>query len=324
MLARASLAARTLHARTLPYQQLARIDKPIGTYLLYLPCTWSILLAGAIHPELYPVTTTAGTLAMCTVNDLWDRDFDKKVERTKTRPLAAGTVTVPQAVAFLGVQLAGGAAVLSALNWNSILLGSSSLVLVALYPAMKRITYYPQFILGLTFNWGALVGYTAMTNTLPLDLILPMYGAGVCWTLVYDTLYAHQDKKDDVAVGVKSTALAFADRTKPILTGLSVLAGAGLVGTGVVGGLGPAYFAGAAGAVGNMVYVTWKARLDDPASCGWAFRASKWAGVFLAAGLAVEYGLKVAALEDEDHLDSKKTRRRRLFERLLKLTVKDE
>ncbi|KAI9150905.1 Para-hydroxybenzoate--polyprenyltransferase, mitochondrial precursor (PHB:polyprenyltransferase) [Blastocladiella emersonii ATCC 22665] len=307
-------AATAVHRRTLPYQQLARLDKPAGTYLLYLPCTWSILMAANQTGHLLPALATAKMLALfgtgafvmrgagCTINDLWDRDFDKRVERTKDRPLASGAVTVPQAVGFLGVQLSAGLAVLTQLNLTSIALGASSLVLVAAYPAMKRITYYPQFVLGLTFNWGALLGFTAMTETLPLAQALPLYGAGVCWTLVYDTLYAHQDKADDVHVGVKSTALAFGEQgTKPILTALAVASGGLLCASGVAAGVGPAYFAGAAAGVGNMLYTTWKADLANPASCGWAFRKSAWAGVFVAGGLAVDYAWRLMHAEaDQD------------------------
>ncbi|KAJ3364973.1 Para-hydroxybenzoate--polyprenyltransferase, mitochondrial precursor (PHB:polyprenyltransferase) [Allomyces javanicus] len=306
-----SLAARLraswthLRQRTRPYEQLARIDKPAGTYLLYLPCTWSILMAASSTAIPASPVLTAKMLALfgtgafimrgagCTINDLWDRDFDRQVERTKDRPLASGAVSVPQAVAFLAVQCSAGLAVLTQLNWTSIGLGASSLAFVVSYPLMKRITYYPQLVLGLTFNWGALLGFTAMTNTLPLDQALPLYGGGIAWTLVYDTLYAHQDKRDDIQVGVKSTALAFADRTKPILTGLALTSGGLFALSGASAGLGVPYVMGVTAATTNMLYLTWTANLDDPASCGRAFRLSSWGGVFLAMGLSVEYARRL-------------------------------
>ncbi|KAG8759560.1 Para-hydroxybenzoate--polyprenyltransferase, mitochondrial precursor (PHB:polyprenyltransferase) [Serendipita sp. 396] len=178
--------------------------------------------------------------AGCTINDLWDRNLDKGVERTRSRPLASGALTVPQAVGFLGLQLAGGLAVLTQLNWYSIQLGASSLLFVGTYPLMKRITYWPQFVLGLTFNWGALLGWSAVTGVVDWSVCAPLYASGVLWTLVYDTAYAHQDKSDDALVGIKSTALLFGENTKPVL--LAFLLGscllAGVAGLGNQQGVG--------------------------------------------------------------------------------------
>lgn len=229
-----------------PYLHLARVDKQVGTMLLMWPCVWSVALATPMGqlPSLILLSKFAiGAFVMrgagCTINDLWDRDFDKYVERTKARPLAAGDITVPQALGFLCAQLSCGLGVLLSLNAESIVLGMASMPLVVCYPLMKRFTNWPQLVLGLTFNWGALVGWTAaagsnvsiltmvregmtdsstLTGTaesliatavnsasnLPaglLDHALPLYAAGVCWTLVYDTLYGYQDRKDDKTIG---------------------------------------------------------------------------------------------------------------------------
>lgn len=161
--------------------------------------------------------------AGCTVNDMWDRDFDAHVARTKSRPLASGDVTMRQALGFLALQLSLSLLILLQLNVYSIVLGASSLVIVATYPGMKRVTYWPQFVLGLAFNWGALLGYAAVKGACDWSVVLPLYAAGICWTIVYDTIYAHQDKTDDVLVGVKSTALLFGEKgTVPALAGFAV------------------------------------------------------------------------------------------------------
>ncbi|KAI8808263.1 UbiA prenyltransferase family-domain-containing protein [Cladochytrium replicatum] len=223
--------ARSLISRIRPFMELARADKPVATLMLYLPCTWSILMATYHSPtDVIPLVEAARMLALfgagafvmrgagCTINDIWDMDIDKKVERTRTRPLASGAITPFQALVFLGGQLSVGLAVLMQLNTYSILLGASSLAVVVIYPLMKRITYWPQAVLGLAFNWGALLGWSAMLGSLYNPVTLPLYLSGVCWTLVYDTIYALQDKPDDVKVGVKSTAIRFGSRTREWLS----------------------------------------------------------------------------------------------------------
>lgn len=214
-----------------PYLQLSRIDKPIGTWLLFWPCAWSIVLAShtmglaASTPIFYTLLFAVGALVMrgagCTINDMWDAKMDRMVERTKDRPLAAGDVTQFQALCFLGIQLSAGLAVLVNLNLYSILLGASSLSVVVLYPLMKRLTYWPQLVLGFAFNWGAMLGWSAVAGMVNWPVVLPLYVGSIFWTLIYDTIYAHQDKNDDVKAGVKSTALLFADRTKPVLSAFS-------------------------------------------------------------------------------------------------------
>eukprot|EP00124_Ichthyophonus_hoferi_P004619 Ihof_evm2s531 gene=Ihof_evmTU2s531 len=209
-----------------PYLKLARVDKPIGTWLLYWPGAWSIAMAAA--PGTLPnmgilAIFGVGALVMrgagCTINDMWDRKIDQQVDRTRTRPLAANQISMKAAWAFLASQLTVGLGILCTLNPYSIALGASSMGLVVTYPLAKRFTWWPQMVLGLTFNWGALLGWAAVQGSCDWSVVLPLYLAGVNWTLVYDTIYAHQDKKDDVMVGVKSTALRFGDNSKIWLTG---------------------------------------------------------------------------------------------------------
>ncbi|XP_077247109.1 polyprenyltransferase 1 isoform X2 [Tasmannia lanceolata] len=213
-----------------PYARLARLDRPIGTWLLAWPCMWSITLAAAPGslPDLKMLSLFGcGALLLrgagCTVNDLLDRDIDTKVERTKSRPVASGVLTPFQGLSFLGFQLLLGLGILLQLNNYSRVLGASSLLLVFSYPLMKRLTFWPQAYLGLTFNWGALLGWSAVKGSLDPAIVFPLYISGVCWTLVYDTIYAHQDKEDDLKVGVKSTALRFGDLTKNWISGFGIV-----------------------------------------------------------------------------------------------------
>ena len=204
-----------------PYLRLARIDRPIGTWLLVLPCWWSVALAMPSWPDVRLIALFAvGALIMrgggCTLNDIVDRDIDGRVARTATRPIPSGAVSVRKAVVFLGLQLLAGLAVLTQLNGFAIALGAGALPLIAVYPFMKRITYWPQLVLGLVFNWGALLGWAAVRGELGAPA-LALYGAGVLWTLGYDTIYAHQDKEYDSLLGLKSTALKLGDATRPWL-----------------------------------------------------------------------------------------------------------
>ncbi|MEM9682336.1 MAG: 4-hydroxybenzoate octaprenyltransferase [Pseudomonadota bacterium] len=219
-----------------PYLRLARVDRPIGTWLLLIPCWWGLALATAsvLGPDpmdalLYAVLFAIGAFVMrgagCTWNDILDRDFDARVARTAERPIPSGAVSLWQAYAFLGLQLLIGLGVLLFFNGFTILLAISSLLLVALYPLMKRITYWPQAFLGLTFNWGALVGWAAVTADLQTPPLL-LYAAAVFWTVGYDTIYAHQDKEDDILIGVKSSAIRLGERTKPwlwVFYGIAIL-----------------------------------------------------------------------------------------------------
>lgn len=223
-----------------PYIRLMRMDRPIGTYLLFWPCGWSIALSSSAGcwPDFYMLGLFAtGALIMrgagCTINDLWDRDIDRQVERTRNRPLASGEISQLDAIVFLSAQLSLGLLVLVQLNWESILLGASSLGLVIAYPLMKRVTYWPQLVLGMAFNWGALLGWCATQGAVNWSACLPLYLSGVCWTIIYDTIYAHQDKKDDLQIGVKSTALRFGENTKLWLSGFTAAMLTGLTTAGL-------------------------------------------------------------------------------------------
>ncbi|WP_240002597.1 4-hydroxybenzoate octaprenyltransferase [Oleisolibacter albus] len=211
-----------------PYALLARLDRPIGTWLLLFPCWWSIALAApAGHwPDLRLMALFAlGAVVMrgagCTVNDILDRKLDAQVERTRVRPIPSGAVTTTQALAFLLAQLLVGLMILLQLNPVSIVLGAASLLLVFTYPLMKRITWWPQAFLGLTFNWGALLGWAAVRGSVELPALL-LYAGGILWTLGYDTIYAHQDKEDDARIGVRSTARLFGDSSKRWVGGFYV------------------------------------------------------------------------------------------------------
>lgn len=211
-----------------PYARLMRLDRPIGFWLLLIPGWWSITLAGRGEPNTtLMILFLAGAVLMrgagCTLNDIVDRDYDAKVARTRTRPIPAGEIGVRAAFVFLAVQLAGGLAILLQFNWYAIAAGASSLILIAIYPFMKRITYWPQAWLGLTFNWGALLGWAAARGTIETDALL-LYAGCFFWTLGYDTIYAHQDKDDDALIGVKSSALALGHATRPFVAACYALA----------------------------------------------------------------------------------------------------
>ena len=201
-----------------PYFRLARLDQPIGIWLLLLPCWWSAALATPGWPNFLDSAVFAlGAIVMraagCVINDIVDRDLDRKVTRTFKRPIAANEISVFQAMLFLAFLLALGLLVLIQFNRFTIWVGASSLFLVFLYPFMKRITFWPQAFLGLTFNWGALLGWASVRGDLGTTPII-LYLAGFFWTIGYDTIYAHQDKTDDILIGVKSTALKFGAKTK--------------------------------------------------------------------------------------------------------------
>lgn len=205
-----------------PYLRLMRLDKPVGIWLLFYPCAWSLALASGGFIDIWKLLLFAvGAVLMrsagCIVNDIADREFDAQVERTKTRPLASGELSVKQAVFLLIILLAASLGVAISLGWQVIFWSALSLPLVAIYPLMKRFTWWPQLFLGLTFNWGALMGWAAVRGVVELPAIL-LYIGGICWTLGYDTIYAHQDKADDVKIGIKSSALQLGENTKAFVS----------------------------------------------------------------------------------------------------------
>jgi 4-hydroxybenzoate polyprenyltransferase len=281
-------------ARLRPWMRLARLDRPIGTWLLLLPCWWSMALATSAGPApawpslLYILLFGLGAVVMrgagCTWNDITDRDYDAKVARTADRPIPSGAVSVRGALAFLVLQLLVGLAILVSFNSFAIAVGAASLLLVFPYPFMKRITWWPQAWLGLTFNWGALVGWAAVAESLsPAPLL--MYAAGFFWTLGYDTIYAHQDKEDDALVGVKSSARRLGERTRPFLFlfyGITVLL---LGAAGWAAGMSWPYYAGLALAAAQLAWQAAAVDTDSPQDCLAKFKSNKWFGLILLAGI---------------------------------------
>jgi 4-hydroxybenzoate polyprenyltransferase len=272
-----------------PYAHLARWDRPIGTWLLLFPGWWGIALAGQGWPDpLLLVLFAIGAVAMrgagCTLNDIADREYDGQVARTRLRPLPSGRVTVMQAVLFMAAQLAVGAAVLFSLRPLCWVLGLAVLGLIGSYPFMKRITYWPQLFLGLNFNWGALLGWAAVADGLAGPAVL-LYAGGIFWTLGYDTIYAHQDKEDDARIGVKSSALALGERTRPFLFAFYAAAVA-LWGTaGHVAGLGALFWVGLAGAALQLGWQAVQVDMDEPGDCLAKFRSNRLVGWLLLAGI---------------------------------------
>ena len=220
-------------AATRPYLRLSRADRPIGTWLLLIPCLWGLGLAIASDPNGYKLWDAwiafgcaLGAFLMrgagCTWNDLTDRHIDASVARTKSRPLPSGQVTPRQAAIWMVAQALAAAAILFTYNGMAVMLGIASLALVAIYPFAKRFTWWPQVFLGLAFNWGALFAWSAHSGSLALPAVL-LYAAGIAWTLFYDTIYAYQDVDDDALIGVKSTARLFGDNARPWLRGFAFL-----------------------------------------------------------------------------------------------------
>src|SRR5579871_2843581 len=277
----------------LPYLLLARLDRPIGAWLLFLPGLWGILLAEPAPYEairlilLFAIGSLVMRSAGCVVNDLWDRDIDRLVARTAGRPLASGMLRPRHALVFLATLLLAGLGILLQLNWLAQVLGAASLVLVALYPLAKRITWWPQLMMGFTFGFGAPLGYAAAAGRLDAAWAV-LYGAAILWDLGFDTIYAHQDREDDALVGVRSTARLFGERTAPFLaacyTGTVLL----LALSGWLAGLGGWFYPALllpAVLLGRQVVVL---DINDPALCLRLFRANREAG--LAVGLAILLG----------------------------------
>jgi 4-hydroxybenzoate polyprenyltransferase len=285
-----------------PYLRLARLDRPIGSWLLLLPCWWSAALASALARDvsrlpLIIALFLAGAFAMrgagCTWNDITDRDLDAKVERTRSRPIPAGQVSVRQALAFLAAQALIGLAVLLQFNRFAVVTGIASLVIVVVYPFMKRITWWPQVVLGLAFSWGALMGFAVVLGRIGAPAVF-LYAGSIAWVIGYDTIYAHQDTEDDALIGVKSTARLFGAQThRALIVFYSlavVLIGAALALSGV--GL-----AGWIGLVAFAAHLSWQiARLDisDPARCLRIFQSNRDAGLLLFAGLLADALMRAA------------------------------
>lgn len=285
-----------------PYLRLSRADRPIGTWLLLAPCFWGIGLAAMVDgPRLWDlwlvVSCAVGAFLMrgagCTWNDLADRDIDAQVARTRSRPLPSGQVTARAAVIWMLAQALVAAMILFTYNWLSVGLGVASLALVMIYPFAKRFTWWPQVFLGLAFNWGAILAYAAHAGRVDLSAIL-LYGAGIFWTLYYDTIYAHQDREDDAMIGVKSTARLFGDQTRVWLRGFVIAALISLLLAVVLLPIREfqlvPFFGAILGIWAFGWHLTWQMRrlnLDDPSSCLVIFRANRDAGLLLGLFFAI-------------------------------------
>jgi 4-hydroxybenzoate polyprenyltransferase len=279
-----------------PYLRLARLDRPIGSWLLLMPCWWSVALATIAARETWPnlwhlLLFFVGAFAMrgagCTWNDIVDRDLDGRVERTRSRPIPSGQVTLRAAAMFLVVQALIGLAVLLQFNRFAVGMGIASLAIVAVYPFMKRITYWPQIVLGLAFSWGALMGWAAAFGRLDWPALL-LYAGAISWVIHYDTIYAHQDREDDALVGLKSTALLFGARTKPML----ILFSAGAVLLIAMAGwrveAGAVFYLGLLAFAAHLAWQIWRIEISDPALCLKLFKSNRDAGLILFAGMLLD------------------------------------
>ena len=280
-------------AWTRPYLKLGRFDRPVGSWLLLFPCWWSQTLAelnqGASFPNVwYLALFLIGAFVMrgagCTWNDIVDRNYDARVARTALRPIPSGQVSVSQALVF-GILLSlAGLAILLQFNRFTIWLAIGSLGLITIYPFTKRFTYWPQMVLGLTFKWGALVGWAAVQGRLGWPS-LALYAGCVLWTIGYDTIYAHQDKDDDAILGLKSTALRFGDRTQPWL--IIFFSGAALL-WAIAGLLAGAHHIFFLGLLGIAIHFSWQVGtldIEDSANCLIRFRANRFVGWIMLAGI---------------------------------------
>ncbi|WP_108835593.1 4-hydroxybenzoate octaprenyltransferase [Tateyamaria sp. Alg231-49] len=282
-------------ASTRPYLRLSRADRPIGTWLLLLPCWWGLALA-IIHDQQMgwqdawiAIGCAAGAWLMrgagCTWNDITDRDFDGQVERTRSRPIPAGQVSVKGAVVWMCVQSLLAFGILLTFYVNAILLGILALLPVAIYPFAKRFTWWPQVFLGLAFNWGALLAWTAHTGALEAPAVV-LYLAGIAWTLFYDTIYAHQDTEDDALIGVKSTARLFGEQTAAWLRRF-LMATVGLMGIAVIfAAIDDASVMAMVLALGGPWamgwHMAWQLRgldIENPAKCLQLFRSNRDTGI---------------------------------------------
>ena len=296
----------TAPAWSRPYLRLSRADRPIGTWLLLIPCWWGLVLAMLQDGQyrwgdlwIFVGCAMSAWLmrgAGCTWNDITDRDFDAQVERTRSRPIPSGQVSARQAAVWMVLQALVAFAILLTFNRNAILLGILSLLPVAVYPFAKRFTWWPQVFLGLAFNWGALLAWTAHSGSLAAPAVI-LYAAGIAWTLFYDTIYAHQDTEDDALIGVKSTARLFAEDTPQWLKRFLVatVSGLGLALIAAMVGFNAsplALLVALTGPVAMGWHMVWQMRLlklDDPDRLLMLFRANRDTGLipllFFAAAL---------------------------------------
>ncbi|KAL4801292.1 UbiA prenyltransferase family-domain-containing protein [Aspergillus unguis] len=306
-----------------PYAELVRLDKPAGTYYLFFPCAFSTLLAATMAPAASPfqvIGTTglffAGALIMrgagCAINDLWDRNLDPHVQRTKFRPIARGAISPRNALIFTASQLLAGLGILLQFPFQCLYYGVPSLLLVGSYPLAKRVTYYPQAVLGLTFSWGAIMGFPALGVDLishPNALMAAgaLYASCVSWTILYDMIYAHMDIRDDIAAGIKSIALRHEHNTKAVLSGLATVQVALLAAAGVAAGAGPIFFAGSCGSAAlTLGIMIRRVQLKSTQSCWWWFKnGCLLTGGGISLGMLLEYLVQLSgAYGTDDNLAS--------------------
>jgi len=278
-----------------PYLRLARLDRPIGSWLLLMPCWWSVGLAG-MHNDRFPslwhiLLFFIGAFAMrgagCTWNDLVDRDLDGRVERTRSRPIPSGQVTVAQATMFMVAQALVGFLVLIQFNRFTVATGIASLLVVVIYPFMKRITYWPQIFLGLAFSWGALMGWPAAFGRLDWPAIV-LYAGSILWVIGYDTIYAHQDRDDDLLIGIKSTALLFGERTPTMLANFYAAATVLIAAAGFMAGGGIIFAVGIVAFAAHLAWQVSRLDIDDPAHCLVLFKSNRDAGLILFAAMLLD------------------------------------
>jgi len=284
-----------------PYLRMIRADRPIGTWLLLWPCWWSTALAavaaGDSVPNLWYLALFAvGAFAMrgagCVYNDIVDKDVDAAVARTRSRPLPSGQVSVTAAKAFMLALSLTGFLVLIQFNPFTIVLGIASLGIVAIYPFMKRITHWPQAVLGLAFSWGALMGWAAVFGRLDFAPLL-LYAACMAWTIGFDTIYAHQDKEDDALIGLKSTALKFGERTKPWLVLFYALTIAGIAAAGLLAGAGPVFLAGLTVGAAHLGWQIATLDVNDGDNCLKRFRSNRNFGAIIFIALVAEAAVRL-------------------------------
>ena len=293
---------RRAPAWLLPYLRLARADRPIGFFLLALPCFWGVALAGRSVDAPYPdplllLLFAVGAIAMrgagCIYNDIVDRDIDAQVARTQSRPLPSGQVSVTAAVIFMLTLCLAGLAVLLSLNSFSIWLGLGVIPIVALYPFMKRISHWPQAVLGLAFNWGALMGWAAVLGGLGAAPLL-LYAGAVGWTIGYDTIYAHQDREDDALIGMKSTALRFGSSTKTWLSIFYAFAWSAMLMAGLLAGAGAAFAMIMGAAFAQLAWQVATLDINDADNCRARFRSNRDFGLIVFLALALDMALAAA------------------------------
>jgi len=277
-----------------PYARLARWDRPIGIWLLLFPCWWSLAMAWdgmraslpdlAVQFVLFAIGAIAMRGAGCTWNDILDRDFDAKVERTRMRPLPAGEISVRAAMIFLVAQSLIGLAILLSFPLFAIVVGAASLLVVAIYPLMKRLTDWPQVVLGFAFNWGALLGWAVLRGEIGWPAVA-LYAGGIAWTLVYDTIYAMQDQRDDAIVGVRSTARRFAGSPVLWLSFFAIVSVLLFVLAISLAGLGWLAWLGLAAVAAHLIWQIATLKRDDPADCLAKFQSNRLVGWLLLLGL---------------------------------------